>query len=90
MPIYVAKILTYPERVHPSNKEWLKKLIVNGPDVHPGANYVEKQGDEDNKISLRYARRNFIARDLKVRCLRSYKNLFLCEITLNYCTSNYF
>ncbi|KAK7603430.1 hypothetical protein V9T40_003429 [Parthenolecanium corni] len=65
VPIYVAKILTYPERVHPSNKEWLKKLIVNGPDVHPGANYVEKQGDEDNKISLRYARRNFIARDLK-------------------------
>lgn len=66
VPIYVAKILTYPERVHPSNKAWLQKLVENGPDTHPGANYVEKQGDENNKISLKYAKRKQAARDLRV------------------------
>ncbi|XKL62278.1 hypothetical protein PGB90_002111 [Kerria lacca] len=65
VPTYVAKVLTYPEKVFPGNKEWLKKLVENGPDVHPGANYVEKQGDENNKISLRYAKRKQAARDLK-------------------------
>lgn len=78
--------MTYPERVHPSNKEWLKILVENGPDVHPGANYVEKQGDENNKISLRYAKRKLAARDLKVRYLRRYKYYNDCflEITQNF------
>lgn len=66
VPIYVAKILTYPERVNPSNRERLQKLVMNGPDVHPGANFIEKQREENSKISLRYARRNQAARDLKV------------------------
>lgn len=78
VPIHVAKILTYPERVHPANKEWLKKLIVNGPEVHPGANYVERQGDENNKISLKYARRSAIAQGLKVSC-RFLQNVLLYQ-----------
>ena len=62
----MAKILTYPERVNPVNRERLKKLVLNGPDVHPGANFIEKQRDEYNKISLKYAKKNQAARDLKV------------------------
>jgi DNA-directed RNA polymerase III subunit RPC1 len=41
VPIHVAKILTYPERVHPANLELMRKLVINGNDMHPGANFVE-------------------------------------------------
>ncbi|XP_065214140.1 DNA-directed RNA polymerase III subunit RPC1 [Planococcus citri] len=64
VPIHVAKILTFPERVHSANKELLRKLVQNGPDVHPGANYVEQQGEQFKKF-LRYGNRNKIARELK-------------------------
>jgi DNA-directed RNA polymerase III subunit RPC1 len=37
----MAKVLTYPDRVTQYNIEVLRKLIRNGPDVHPGANFVE-------------------------------------------------
>ncbi|CAF2787820.1 unnamed protein product, partial [Rotaria sp. Silwood2] len=36
-----AKKLTYPELVTPYNVHELRQLILNGPDVHPGANFVE-------------------------------------------------
>jgi DNA-directed RNA polymerase III subunit RPC1 len=39
----MAKVLTFPERVNRYNIERLRKLIRNGPDVHPGANFVEIQ-----------------------------------------------
>ncbi len=39
-PIDIAKKLTIPERVSPRNIEFLKKLVINGPSQHPGANYV--------------------------------------------------
>lgn len=65
VPIHVAKILTYPERVHPANRERLQKLVMNGPDVHPGANFITKQGSNDN-ISLRYDKKKQFAGELKV------------------------
>lgn len=40
VPERVAKILTYPERVFSHNMEEMKKAILNGADVHPGANFV--------------------------------------------------
>ena len=40
----VAKVLTYPQRVFASNLSSLRKLVVNGPDHWPGANYVESLG----------------------------------------------
>ncbi|KAJ1958508.1 DNA-directed RNA polymerase III subunit C1 (rpo31) [Linderina pennispora] len=40
VPQRVAKILTYPERVTPHNLKRLQKNVRNGPDVHPGANFV--------------------------------------------------
>jgi len=36
----MAKTLTYPERVNKYNYEKLKKLILAGSEVHPGANNV--------------------------------------------------
>ena len=73
VPVHVAKILTYPERVntaprlqqiHPTtasttelksskfnimlqvnkaNLELMRKLVRNGPEVHPGANFIQNR-----------------------------------------------
>lgn len=40
VPEKVAKILTYPERVFEHNIDSLRKAVLNGCDVHPGANFV--------------------------------------------------
>jgi len=65
VPVLVAKILTFPERVNPCNIELMRKLVANGPNVHPGANYVEENGTSFKKF-LRYGNRAKIARELKV------------------------
>lgn len=64
VPVHVAKILTYPERVHSANKELLRQLVCNGPDVHPGANFVQQKGQTYKKF-LRYGNRAKIALELK-------------------------
>ena len=38
----VAKILTYPEKVTKNNMALMKQLVINGADVHPGANFIEQ------------------------------------------------
>eukprot|EP01130_Rhizamoeba_saxonica_P008796 TRINITY_DN3562_c0_g1_i1.p1 TRINITY_DN3562_c0_g1~~TRINITY_DN3562_c0_g1_i1.p1 ORF type:complete len:1460 (-),score=409.83 TRINITY_DN3562_c0_g1_i1:93-3854(-) len=47
VPLYFAVNLTYPEPVADYNVEWLRKLVINGPDTHPGALSVE---DEDGYV----------------------------------------
>lgn len=44
--------------------EKMKQVVKNGPENHPGANYVE-QGD-GSKIFLQYANRRKIAEELKI------------------------
>ena len=60
----VAKVLTYPQRVFASNLSALRKLVLNGPDTWPGANYVESP--DTGKKSLQYSarRRGYIRRPL--------------------------
>ncbi|CAF1554629.1 unnamed protein product, partial [Rotaria sordida] len=41
IPEIFPKKLTYPELVTPDNVHELRQLILNGPDVHPGGNFVE-------------------------------------------------
>lgn len=65
VPEYVAKILTFPERVNKANIFLMRELIRNGPDVHPGANFVEDR-DGTTKRYLRYGNRGKIASDLKL------------------------
>lgn len=45
----MAKTLTYPERVNRYNFEKLKNLILQGSDVHPGANMVYSNPDATGK-----------------------------------------
>src|SRR5579875_2525166 len=53
VPYDVAMKLTVPERVTPWNIDFLKKLVLNGPGVHPGANYVVRP--DGVKIRLEFA-----------------------------------
>ncbi len=53
VPFEIAKKLTIPEKVSPSNLEHLKELVVKGPFEHPGANYVIRP--DGVKIRLDFA-----------------------------------
>ncbi|KAK9450860.1 uncharacterized protein V1518DRAFT_158462 [Limtongia smithiae] len=64
VPDRVAKILTYPEKVNRNNKSKLKERILNGPEVHPGANYLMKK-NEEGKRYLKYGNRAIIADQLQ-------------------------
>eukprot|EP00117_Sycon_ciliatum_P006945 scpid14118/ scgid10259/ DNA-directed RNA polymerase III subunit RPC1; DNA-directed RNA polymerase III largest subunit; DNA-directed RNA polymerase III subunit A; RNA polymerase III 155 kDa subunit; RNA polymerase III subunit C160 len=63
VPIHVAKVLTYPERVTKANLQRMQQLVINGAEKHPGANFVTTNGDQ--KIFLKYGRRADIAKKLR-------------------------
>lgn len=47
IPIMMAQILTYPERITPHNIEKLKQCVNNGPYKYPGANLITySNGDQ--------------------------------------------
>lgn len=50
IPEAVCKIMTIPEYVTWHNMELMKRVILNGPDVHPGAQLV--QTPDGNKFKL--------------------------------------
>ncbi len=52
VPMKVAKNITKPVKVTPGNRQFLLKLVQNGPDVHPGAKVLERINGDN--ISLRY------------------------------------
>lgn len=58
IPMKIAKNITKPVVVNSLNKAYLKKLVLNGPDVYPGAKIWEKKNGET--ITLRYVDRNSI------------------------------
>lgn len=62
VPEYIAKILTFPEKVNDKNREKLKLLVMNGADKYPGANFVEQKNGK--RIFLRYSNRVDVARNL--------------------------
>ena len=55
VPMKIAKNLTKPMVVNDRNRDFLMKLVQNGPDVHPGAKIVERRNGE--QIYLRYVDR---------------------------------
>lgn len=58
VPQKIAKNLTKPIKVNRRNRDFLMKLIQNGPDIHPGAKNIEKKNGD--LISLRYVDINSI------------------------------
>ncbi|CAL5026703.1 unnamed protein product [Urochloa decumbens] len=63
IPVLMARVLTYPERVSNYNLEKLRQCIRNGPYKHPGANYLITP--DGTKLNLKYGDRRIHARDLK-------------------------
>lgn len=66
VPQRIAKVLTYPERVFEHNIESLRQAVRNGPDVHPGANYVQNGGVNGFKRFLKFGNREEIANRLRI------------------------
>lgn len=66
VPVYVAKTLTYPEVVTRFNMEKLRQLVLNGPDQHPGANFIQTGGAGGMKRFLRFGDRKKIAREMRI------------------------
>ncbi|XP_028287346.1 DNA-directed RNA polymerase III subunit RPC1 isoform X1 [Parambassis ranga] len=64
VPVHVAKILTYPEKVNKANLELMRKLVRNGPDVHPGANFIQNRHTQMKRF-LKYGNREKIAQELR-------------------------
>ena len=58
IPMKVAKNITKPITVNAMNRDYLRKLVQNGPDVYPGAKILERKNG--GSISLRYVDRNSI------------------------------
>ena len=58
VPMKIAMNITKPIRVNKRNRDFLTKLIQNGPDVYPGAKILEKANGEN--ITLRYVDRNSV------------------------------
>ena len=48
----------------PSNIELMRELVTNGPDIHPGANFLETHGGQQKKF-LKYCDRKEMAKLLK-------------------------
>ena len=65
VPVRVAKILTYPERVTAHNIELLREAVRRGTEEHPGANYVQV-GSNGFKRYLKYGNREDIAAKLRI------------------------
>lgn len=58
VPLSVAKNITKPVIVNERNRQFLSKLVENGPDNWPGAKILEKK--HGHSISLRHAKNNNI------------------------------
>ena len=58
VPMKIAMNITKPITVNDMNRDFLMRLIQNGPDVYPGAKILERKNGEN--ISLRYVDRDSI------------------------------
>ncbi|MBD3195825.1 MAG: DNA-directed RNA polymerase subunit A' [Candidatus Lokiarchaeota archaeon] len=62
VPKEIAKILTIPTNVNDWNIEQMKQMVLNGPNKHPGANYIIR--NDRRRIDLRYVKNRKIIADM--------------------------
>ncbi len=62
VPRQIAKVLTIPTNVNDWNIEEMKQLVLNGPNKHPGANYIIR--NDRRRIDLRYVKNRKIIADM--------------------------
>ena len=58
VPLKIAKNITKPVVVNDRNRNFLLKMVQNGPEEYPGAKILERKNGEN--VSLRYVDRNSI------------------------------
>ena len=58
VPLQIAMNLTFPEIVNDYNKTRLYTLLLNGPDVYPGAKLLRQVKNNNRTIRLKYADRD--------------------------------
>ena len=63
VPEEIARVLTVPVYVTDENLEWLKELVLRGPDEMDGANYIID--DEGNRLRLTDFNKETLAEQLK-------------------------
>ena len=64
VPVHVATKLTVPDVVTPMNLEEMKRLVVNGPNIHPGALYVIRP--DQKRIRLEFVQdRSLVAETIE-------------------------
>ncbi|KAH0918882.1 hypothetical protein HID58_026542 [Brassica napus] len=83
-PCFALK-LTYPERVTPWNVEKLRKAIINGPDIHPGATqYSDKVSTmklpSSRKARIAIANKLFSSRGVTTKLGKTCDIDFECKI----------
>ena len=44
VPVLVAKVMTFPEKVSRYIIDKMRKMVLNGPEKHPGANIIRYAG----------------------------------------------
>jgi DNA-directed RNA polymerase III subunit RPC1 len=64
VPEIVAMILTYPEKVTAHNLQKMRQLVLNGANVHPGANFVVHA--DGTKSFLKFGDRARVAGELRI------------------------
>lgn len=58
VPMKICQKMTFPEVVNQFNIEKLTQMILNGPDIYPGARFIEKKNG--NKRDLKFVNRETI------------------------------
>ena len=84
VPIFMAKKLTFPESVCHANAERLRKCVINGPKVHPGANIVEDEetGQRIHLETLSLDQRRGLAYQLTVGRKIVYRHMHNGDVLL--------
>jgi DNA-directed RNA polymerase I subunit RPA1 len=88
VPQKFARNLTFAQAVTGWNVAHLMQLVINGPDVHPGANYVENENGTLIDLSRRNAHQRLaISKTLLTKSVsveRNFSELKTSRLTLIY------
>ncbi|XP_047325049.1 DNA-directed RNA polymerase III subunit 1 [Impatiens glandulifera] len=58
IPILMAKILTFPDRVSRHNIEKLRQCVLNGPDKYPGARLISRSDTDKTSLACNFRKRH--------------------------------
>jgi hypothetical protein len=54
LPVLVAKVMTFPEKISRYNIDKMRIMVLNGPEKHPGANIIRSAGGRSISVCMWY------------------------------------